>query len=144
MRQLVWIAVCYCENLSMRFIPFFLGIIWLLASIAACTTDMLPEPVVTPCDDISPNYVDDIRPIIENSCAYTGCHLGSAPGVYADYEGLLPNLESGLFLERTINLKDDPIIGMPPAYAPADRPLNLTEDELRLIQCWLDAGFPEM
>ncbi|PHI21545.1 hypothetical protein CEQ90_01655 [Lewinellaceae bacterium SD302] len=116
----------------------------LLLTIAACTTDALPEPEITPCDGIEPTYIDDIRPIIEASCAYAGCHLGDAPGIYVDYEGMLPNLESGLLRERTIDLQDDDVFGMPPEYAPEDRPRSLTEEELLLIDCWLTAGFPEM
>lgn len=110
--------------------------------VASCTTDVLPEPTELPCDDVMPTYVTDIEPIIEASCAYSGCHLGTAPGIYTSYDGVLPQLEAGSFRERVITMQADQNLGMPPDYAPADRPADLTEDELRIIQCWLDAGFP--
>ena len=109
-----------------------------------CTADQLPEPqALDDCDDPTINYQDDIAPIIDNSCAYSGCHLGSAPGIFDTYEGLAGVLDNGRFMERAITLKDDPNLGMPPDYAPSDRPKNLTEEELQLIQCWLEAGYPK-
>ncbi|OAV43890.1 hypothetical protein [Lewinella sp. 4G2] len=111
--------------------------------LGACSSDVLPEPVETPCVDITPNYVDDIQGIIERSCAYSGCHLGGAPGTYNDYAGLLPDLESGRFENRVVSLRADPNVGMPPDYAPSDRPKDLTPGDLEMIICWLENGFPE-
>lgn len=110
--------------------------------LTACTTDALPEPVELPCDDVMPTYVTDVQPIIEATCAYSGCHLGTAPGIYTSYEGLLPQLDAGSFRERVITMQADQNLGMPPNYAPNDRPQDLTEDQLKTIECWLDAGFP--
>ncbi len=115
----------------------------MIVTLGACTTDALPEPTEIPCDGITATYVDDIEPIIQQSCAYSGCHLGSAPGIFTSYAGLLPQLESGVFRERVITVRQDPNVGMPPNYAPQDRPQDLTAAELELIECWLDAGFPE-
>lgn len=109
----------------------------------SCTTDTLPEPTPTPCDNVMPTYTTNIRPIIEESCSYSGCHLGGAPGLYDNYGGLLADLESGLFRQRVLLRKDDPNVGMPPDYAPEDRPKDLTDEELILIECWLEAGYPE-
>jgi len=108
-----------------------------------CTTDALPEPVDLPCDGETPTYESDIREIVERTCAYSGCHLGGAPGLYNEYEGLLSNLESGLFRQRVIEIREDATLGMPPDYAPDGRAKRLTEDELMLITCWLEAGYPE-
>ena len=123
---------------------------WLLSSfyvslmiVSSCTSDVLPEPVVLPCDGDIPTYESNVREIIEQTCAYSGCHLGGAPGIYDSYQGLVSDLESGLFRQRVIDVRDDATIGMPPNYAPQDRPEDLTEEELMIITCWLDAGFPE-
>lgn len=110
---------------------------------AACTRDALPEPVEATCDGEVPTYVADVEIIIENTCAYSGCHLGGAPGIYNTYEGLLGDLQSGSFRERVLTLREDPNLGMPPDYSPADRPQDLTEAELLTITCWLEAGFPK-
>ncbi len=109
----------------------------------ACTSDALPEPVALPCDGVTPTYEADVREIVEQTCAYSGCHLGGAPGVYDSYQGLLPSLESGLFRQRVISSKDDPNVGMPPNYAPEGRAEDLTPEQLMIITCWLDAGYPE-
>lgn len=121
-----------------------LGLIFAAGS-GACTKDQLPEPTFADsCLDSIPTYAGQIEAIIQASCAYAGCHLdGTAPGVYTSYEGLLPNIESGDFRERVLNLKDDPNIGMPPNYAPDGQPKDLSQAELDLIRCWLDSGFPK-
>jgi hypothetical protein len=127
----------------MRLLLFHGFLLVAFITVAGCTNDSLPEPTEIPCDDINPTYEADIRPIVETSCAYSGCHLGTAPGLYDSYEGLLSQIDAGSFRERTITMKADPNLGMPPNYAPADRPEDLTEDELRMIECWLDAGHPQ-
>jgi hypothetical protein len=109
----------------------------------ACTSDSLPEPTAADCIGITPTYGNEIMPIIEASCAYSGCHLDASPGRFDSYAGLLPYLEDNSFRQRVISERADANRGMPPDYAPAGRPRDLTEEELQLIECWLDAGFPE-
>lgn len=120
-------------------------ILLLLAALCGygCTRDALPQPAVPDCSTDIPVYDQEIRPIVEASCAYSGCHLDSAPGNYQSYDGLLSSLEDGSFRERVVLLRTDPNRGMPPNYAPDDRPHELTEEELLLIECWLEAGYPQ-
>lgn len=125
-------------SMASRFLPL---IAFLL--LAACTNDSLGEPQMGDCDNLDVTYVSLIKPIIDESCAYSTCHLDTAPGNYTTYSGLLPSLENGEFRNRVLNVKDDPTLGMPPAFSPADRPSSLTEDQLNLIRCWLDNNFPE-
>lgn len=125
--------------------PFlFLALIAVLWC-SSCTFDQLPEPTVAAtCTDTIPAYDPQVRQIIEEACAYSGCHLdGTAPGVYDSYAGLLPNIESGALRTRVLQLRDDPNQGMPPDYAPDGRPRDLTQEQLDLIECWLDSGHPE-
>ncbi|MEM1216417.1 MAG: hypothetical protein AAGJ82_12070 [Bacteroidota bacterium] len=110
---------------------------------ASCTNDQLPEPMLADCGEGVPTYEVEVRPIIEATCAYSGCHLGSAPGIYDSYEGLLPSLEDNSFRERVISQRANPTVGMPPNYAPEGRAEDLTEEELNIIECWLEAGYPE-
>lgn len=114
-----------------------------LLFLIACTNDSLGEPVKGECDNLSVTYVDLIKPIIDESCAYSNCHLDTAPGNFITYDGILPFLENGSFRNRVLNIKDDPTLGMPPAFVPSDKPSSLTDDELNLIRCWLDNNFPE-
>lgn len=111
--------------------------------ISSCASDQLPEPTAAVCDTPSPTYTGEVQAIIDASCAYSGCHLDTSPGRFADYTGLLPYLEDNTFRQRVISERADANRGMPPNYAPADRPQDLTEEELLIIECWLDAGFPE-
>ncbi|RMF03758.1 MAG: hypothetical protein D6772_01700 [Bacteroidetes bacterium] len=110
---------------------------------AACSNDSLPEPMTADCVGEAPTYNNEIRPIIEASCAYSSCHLDASPGRFDSYAGLLPYLEDNSFRQRVITDRANPTQGMPPDYAPADRPRDLSPEELQLIECWLDAGFPE-
>lgn len=111
--------------------------------LSACTKDVLPRPEPSECGTVSLTYEADIRPIIETSCAYAGCHLGEAPGIYTSFAGVELDIERGLFRLRVIDLRSDEAVGMPPDYAPDGRPKDLTEAELILIECWLDAGYPQ-
>lgn len=119
--------------------------LWLLGTtLAACTSDQLPEPTGPDCQGDAPTYTEDIRPIIDASCAYSGCHLDSSPGRFDTYGGLLPYIDgSNEFRQRVILERADEDMGMPPNYAPDGRPKDLTEEQVLLIECWLEAGFPE-
>ena len=114
-----------------------------LLLIGACTTDQLPEPQMADCGMLSPTYSAEVKQIIDESCAYSGCHLDASPGRFDSYSGLLPDLEDNTFRQRVLIEKADPTTGRPPNYAPSTRPQDLTEDQLMIIECWLDAGFPE-
>jgi hypothetical protein len=116
----------------------------------SCTNDELPPPPhLAACDTMYVTYDNLVKDIIDNSCAYTGCHLkgssSGATGDFSSYSGLAVYLESGSFRDRVISQKDDPVSGMPPnasAY-PESQKDTLTEQELIIIQCWLSFGYPE-
>ncbi len=114
-----------------------------LLFLIACTNDSLGEPQKGDCDNLSVTYIDLIKPIIDESCAYSNCHLDTAPGNFITYSGILPFLENGSLRNRVLNIKDDPTLGMPPEFVPSDRPSALTDEQLNLIRCWLDNNFPE-
>ena len=95
------------------------------------------------CGVEEPTYTVDIKEIIDLSCAYSGCHLDSSPGRFDSYSGLLPYLQDNTFRQRVLIQRGDPTTGMPPNFAPSGRPINLTSEELMIIECWLNAGFPE-
>lgn len=120
------------------------SLIFLLTLMPACTSDQLPEPVfLAACDTTQASYSVNIKEIVDRSCAYSGCHVEASIGNFLTYEDMLPRLKNGSMRQRVINLRDDPIVGMPPNYAPAERPQRLSEAELVLFECWLEAGFPE-
>jgi len=123
----------------MKKLLFILAVLFILMS--ACTYDNLDEP--TFCDAISATYDSNVKAIIDASCAYAGCHLNNlAIGDYSTYSGMLSRLDNGLIEDRVITQKDNPSIGMPPDYA-MNGPIDLTQEELDIITCWLEAGHPE-
>lgn len=110
----------------------------------ACTNDQLPEPMLLAvCDTLPTSYESNVKDIIDRTCAYSGCHVDASIGNYLTYEGMLSRLQDGVIRSRVISLRSDPNKGMPPVYAPGERAKELTQYELEIMQCWLDAGFPK-
>ncbi len=121
-------------------------------SVIACNSD-----VVGPsqgCDTLDVRYESDdpdvveVRAIIDQTCAYSGCHDGAGgigPRNYNTYDGMLRHLESGSFSSRVIDQRDNPSLGMPPNQSVYTESLqdDLTEVQLEIITCWLQNGFPE-
>lgn len=132
-------------------LPFYMFVlITLWPGLYSCTNDELPlPPHPAACDTMEVTYTNLVKDIIDNSCAYTGCHLtGSSSGATGDFStfnGIAPYLESGSFRDRVVSQKDDPVSGMPPnssAY-PESQKDTLTEEEFLIIECWLYFGYPE-
>jgi hypothetical protein len=113
-------------------------IIFIISSIAilfSCAKDKLEENGEVCSDDIT--YQDDVRPILDRTCAYTGCHDGSsAPGDFTSYNRMLPFLNEDKFERRVIDRRD-----MPPNYSSG--PTALTAEELAFIRCWAEGGYLE-
>lgn len=104
---------------------------------AHCTKDNKP------CS----TYDVGIKPIIDQTCAYAGCHSGVTASNYVpngakdftNYANLFPSLENGKFENRALELKNMPNS----TYVKEGHPKVLTPEELSLLNCWKDAGFPE-
>lgn len=114
--------------------------------VIACTSDKLDEPIPpTFCEANMVTYDNQVKPIIDKTCAIAGCHvLGTiAPGVFTNYEGLRPFLSDAEFKTFVIDLRDDPNLGMPPDWPTNPGPKNLTEEEFEIISCWVAQGYPE-
>ena len=103
----------------------------------SCSRTELPFGNSENCDT-EINFTDDIQGIINNSCAYSGCHLDVAPGNYTSFQGLQGAINSGEFFTRVLSIRD-----MPPNYAPEGRPKSLTPMEIELINCWAENDYPQ-
>ena len=102
-------------------------------TIIACDNVELPEPPPPPiCDTLTYNV--HLQPIIDNSCAFSGCHdeIQTAPGNFTNYATLLPYLEDGLFAQRIFIDRDMPLA-----------PGSLNSSQMDSIECWLNTGFLE-
>lgn len=116
----------------------------------SCTNVELPPPLNPAyCDTISiTTYEGGVKTIIDHSCAYAGCHDGAGgigPGNYNNYAGIQPYLSSGSVMERVVNLKNDPAIGMPPNQSvyPESHQDDLSEEDFEIMHCWLLNDHPE-
>jgi len=115
-----------------------LVILFLIGTFCACTNDKTTEPTVIDCDTIDEvSFKNDVQPIMETSCSYnSNCHGdGSFTVVLKTYDQIKPHLESERFNERVLVNKD-----MPPSSVGDD--IKLTTTQLGLIECWLNAGYP--
>ncbi|GJM32999.1 MAG: hypothetical protein DHS20C18_20000 [Saprospiraceae bacterium] len=94
------------------------------------------------CESVTVTYDNQIKGIIANSCAYGGaCHPAIAPSLI-DYNNV-KQFESKI-RSRVVSMKDDPLNGMPPSsLVPSGQPIELSDEELALFICWLDAGAPK-
>ncbi len=121
------------------FITIFLSG-YLFLTMQSCTSDELPEPTAPLCSTtVAVTYDTDIKAIIDKYCAYSGCHVSGFPsGDYSTYEGLEGFTASGSFKDRVVTQKN-----MPPSYAPDEELKSLDDDELQLIECWIEGGYLE-
>ena len=98
-------------------------------------------------DKCNYTYENGVKEIIDRSCAYAGCHAGAEASMWVpdnsvdqtNYEGMLENLNSGEFENRTLILRNMPDT----MWTPDDRPQILTEEEIEILTCWKDNGYPE-
>ena len=113
------------------------GVIVLLCVLSACAYDMIESPEASPCM-IEYAYDTNIKTIIDQNCAYSGCHDGAsgAPGNFSSFDGLQGSLDNGRFFNRVIDTRD-----MPPDYAAG--PTMLQPEELNALQCWAEQSYPE-
>lgn len=108
--------------------------IFTLFTFTSCLKDK-----VTPvgCDTIV-SYQDDIRPIIEASCKTglgpgTGCH----DAWIDEYDAIKSSINSNAWANSVLVEKTMPKI-------PNDFGIDsLSQDEIELMRCWIDLGYPE-
>jgi len=105
---------------------------------ASCSKDKL-EAIEGECPT-EITYLEDMREVIDLTCAYSGCHDGvTAPGNYRTYDAMVPYLSGDLeelLFRRVIEERD-----MPPTYAEGQR--FLTQEQLDLFICWRENNYTE-
>lgn len=103
----------------------------LILLFSACNREQI-EPQEKCEQEVS--YTNDVKEIIDASCAFSGCHInGSAPGEFSSYQGLQTYLDNDLFRSRVLVIQN-----MPPAGVD-----QLTEQELELLTCWATGDYIE-
>lgn len=112
----------------------------------SCRTDKLDEPSLnTNCTPDAVTYDLQVKEIIDTYCSVSGCHApgGDGPGDYTNYANMSPWLTATSFERSVVDLRDDPINGMPPDWTSNPAPQDLTEEDFDLIVCWIADGYPE-
>ncbi|MFK7906267.1 MAG: hypothetical protein AB8B69_14140 [Chitinophagales bacterium] len=119
-----------------------------LASILFLMLGMITLASCEKEEDVCATWDADIKPIVETTCSYSGCHSGGttanpflspASNDFTSYAAIKANLDNGTFAQRVLVDKD-----MPPAmFVPPGSPTELTQEQIDILQCWVDAGFPE-
>jgi predicted CxxxxCH...CXXCH cytochrome family protein len=99
-------------------------------------------------EEVCATWDVDVKPIIAATCSYSGCHSGgtTANGYlpqesndYTSYAAIKASLDNGNFELRALVNKNMPNA----SFVPAGMPTALTQDQLDILQCWVDGGFPE-
>lgn len=82
------------------------------------------------CDIESVSFSDDIKPIIDGSCAIVGCHVqgGTGVGLLENYTHTKAKIDDGSFERRVVAQLD-----MPPSSP-------LTDCQLMHIEKWIEDG----
>ncbi|MCB0705407.1 MAG: hypothetical protein KDC34_08865 [Saprospiraceae bacterium] len=118
---------------------FFLliSLFWFIPE--SCVSDKLdPIENLLNCDSLALSYEIEMKPIIDKSCAYAGCHIsGSSIGDFSTYTGMFSLLETNAVEDRVLNLGD-----MPPDFVTEEAALS--PDEIEFFSCWLESGYPEL
>lgn len=99
-----------------------------------------PDPLGPICDTIPVSYAQDIRPILDVSCVGSSCHSAQgapfAGGVNLEtYTDVKPYADNG---DLICVLKATGCAIMPPVGV-----TPLTQQQIRLFECWVFNGAPE-
>ncbi len=111
-----------------RYIVFpMLGMV-LIVTLGSCKKEK-----VAACDE-EVTYESHVRAIIQQNCTVTGCHDGSNGmrkplRTYDEVMAVIDWVERRAVIEKS----------MPPAASGGP----LSEEEIRLLRCWLEQGTPE-
>ena len=88
------------------------------------------------CNSVFPfvTFENTVQQIVINKCSLSGCHqTGANIGDLTVYTEIINTIEKNSFQTFVVDLQI-----MPPEGNTA-----LTDDELALINCWLEIGYPE-
>jgi len=102
----------------------------LIIMLLSCTYDNEEELFDdAPCGDVAISLEDDIQPIVTTNCAISGCHISG---------GQPPDLSSRQQIaNRATRIKVRTQNGSMP---PPSSGLSLSNQEIKQISCWVDAG----
>ncbi|MCB0429996.1 MAG: hypothetical protein H6585_00230 [Flavobacteriales bacterium] len=99
--------------------------------VQGCTNDREVLPDIPICDTMQVSYAQDVYPLIQVSCAVSGCHEnGYIYGDFTNYQELKDKVDLGVFQTEVFDQKSMPQAPVAP----------LTGAELQLLECWVEHG----
>lgn len=112
-------------------IPFAIVAIFFLIFVQSCVDHTFPETEIDECGG-TVSFAADIKPIVDASCAITGCHNGDN-GANKNWT-VFSNFQS-----KSASVKDR--VTRPSGVA-GHMPLvgSITESQIQSIVCWVDQG----
>lgn len=109
----------------MKLRPVIYSLVMITAFTAGCDynkSDILPD-----CATVPARFANDVLPLIQNKCA-TACHNAfstNAGGPFTNYSQIKAKADLIKFMVETRQM---PQVG------------SLTDAEIKVISCWVDAG----
>lgn len=110
----------------------------LVAALSSCTYNSVEDLQPAACDTVEVSYSNFIEPLIQESCAYAGCHAGSFPQAQLDlttYASVRNIAENGKLTDRINRAVGDPFL-MPTTG-------KLPPCPIEKIEAWVAAGAPQ-
>lgn len=123
----------------------FLVFTLVLSILIGCTSDDDDPSMMNPdmmeeedqCMDQNISYQNDIVPVVNSSCALSGCHVdGFSNGDFTTYAGLKEKADGGQLNSRVVLTRN-----MPPSNSTG--PKSLTEAQILAFECWIKDGAPD-
>ena len=117
----------------------YLIVVLVLFTMVSCVSEVV-NPYTEPplpidfCDTIATSFQTDITPLLNNSCATSGCHKPAGPFSpnLESHDDFVSIINSGKYQDRVVTKKGT-AAGMPPSNA-VDSVL------LAKIDCWIENG----
>ncbi len=119
-----------------RFSYLLLVFFLVFASCSSDEDDMM-NIVTEDCNGLVISYQNDIVPIINTTCALSGCHIeGFSNGDFTSYNGLKSKADNGRLNSRVVVNKN-----MPPSNSSG--PKSLSAQQIIAFKCWIADGAPD-
>lgn len=106
-----------------------------MAAIGGCKKE---TPVKYDCTGVAPTYTADVKSIIDNNCATSGCHSSSSKADgkdYSNYTAVKNGSSSNSFLGSMQHLSG--YESMPKGGS------KLSDAQLKTVACWVQNGTPQ-
>lgn len=125
----------------MRILAVIALIIGLFTLFPSCIKDEAkqPDPLGPICDTMDVSYSADIRPILDFSCVGSSCHSDVGAPISGgitleEYEDAKLQADNGQLI---CAIKAQGCESMPPLGV-----IPLTEEQIRMLECWVFDGAP--